>query len=130
MSAEQALFAAYREWQRLARASHKAICKRNWRFLLECQNLIQKRQPFISNLTRVARGEWRQQKTNGAAKEKELSAMISASMRLLESNRQLLQVMRAAVLSKREALEQAGRNLKRVENTYILARSSTWTSFS
>ena len=130
MSAEQALFDAYREWQRLARASQAAICKRNWRFLFECQKIIQKRQPFISNLTREARGEWRQQKTNGAAKEKELNGVISELMKLLESNKQLLQVMRAAALSKREALEQAGRNLKRVQNSYILARSSTWTSFS
>jgi hypothetical protein len=130
MSAEQALFDAYREWRRLARAAQKAISRRDWKFFFECQNIIQKNQPFISDLTEEVRKEWKRQKVSCAAKEKELCKMISDLMRMLESNQQLLQTMRAAAMAKREELEQAGRNLKRLQDSYVLTRTPAWTSFS
>jgi hypothetical protein len=130
MSAEQALFDAYREWHRLARAAHQAIYKRDWKFLLECQRVSRGIQPLISNLTREARKEWRLQKSNGEVKEAKLRTVISELFGLLESNQKLLQTCQARALSKREELERAGRNLKRLQRSYVLARSSAWTSFS
>jgi hypothetical protein len=62
MSAERALFDAYREWRRVAKAAQRAIHKRDWKFLLECQRIIQGIQPLISSLTREARNEWRLKK--------------------------------------------------------------------
>lgn len=130
MSAERALFDAYREWRRLARAAHTAIYRRDWRLLFECQRIIQGIQPLITNLTREARDEWRQQKAEGKAKEERLRAVISELVGLLESNQKLLHACRAKARSKREELEQAGRNLRRLQNSYVLARSSAWPSFS
>jgi hypothetical protein len=130
MSAERALFDAYREWRRLAKAAHKAIGRRDWKFLFECQSTVQRIQPLISNLTQEARHEWKQQKADGRAKEERLRAVISELTGLLESNQRLLQDCRAMALFKREKLEQAGRNLKRLQTSYVLTRSSAWTSFS
>jgi hypothetical protein len=130
MSTEQALFDAYREWRRLAKAAHRAIYKRDWKFLFECQSRVQRVQPLISNLTEKARNEWKQQKADGRAKEERLRAVISELIGLLESNQKLLRDCRATALSKRGELEQAGRNLKRLQNSYNLTRSSAWTSFS
>ena len=130
MSAEQALFDAYREWHRLAKAAHRAIYKRDWTFLLECQRVSQGIQPLISNLTREARKEWRRQKADGDVKEERLREVISEVAGLLESNQKLLLSCRTRALSKREELERAGRNLKRLQSSYVLARSSAWNSFS
>jgi hypothetical protein len=130
MSAEQALFDAYREWLRLARATHRAIGKRDWTFLLECQRVIQEMQPAVSRLTEAARKEWKQQKVDGEAKEKKLRRVILELVEMVDSNHELLQTCRTEALFQRQKLEQAGRNLKRLQNSYALSRSSAWTSFS
>jgi hypothetical protein len=130
MSAELALFSAYREWHRLARAGQTAIHKRDWNFLLECQQVTRKIQIFIPNLTLQARNEWKERDLDSAAKENELRAVILELMKLLESNKKLLTVARKTALSRREKLEQAGQNLKRLRGSYVLERSSAWTSFS
>jgi hypothetical protein len=130
MSAEQALFDAYREWRRLTKAVHAAIYKRDWDFLFECQRIVRGIQPLISDLTREARKEWRQQKADGEVKEERLRLVISELVGLLESNKKLLRDHRATALSEREKLGRAGRNLKRLESSYGLRRSSAWTSFS
>jgi len=130
MSAEETLFRAYGEWYRLAAACHKAASKRDWNFLLECQCLIRKIQPFIPTLTRNARNEWKQHNLNAAEKENELRRVIMELMALLESNRSLLQAARTKAISERYKLERAGRNLKRLESSYVLARPPAWTSFS
>jgi hypothetical protein len=130
MSAERALFGAYREWYRLARAGHYAIRKQDWNFLLECQQITRKIQSFIPNLTLQARNEWKERKLDSEAKENELRSVILELMKLLESNKKLLCTARAAALSKREKLERAGRNLKRLQSSYVLGQPSAWTSFS
>ncbi len=131
MSAERALFNAYREWLRFARAAHKAICKRDWAFLLKCLSITGRIQPSIPNLYQEAREEWRRFNVDRAVKEKELRALISELIALLESNKKLLCAARAKALSKREKLEQAGRNLKRLQSSYCSsAGSRSWTSFS
>lgn len=130
MSAERALFDAYREWRRLAWAGRKAIGKRDWGFLLECQSLVRQIQPSIAGLRQQAQDEWRRTKADGAAKEKELRAMVLELKDLLESNKKLLQAARLTSLARRQKLEQAGRNLKRLRNSYACARPPAWTSFS
>lgn len=130
MSAERELFGAYREWHRLARAGHDAIHKQDWNFLLECQQITRKIQTFIPNLTLQARSEWKERELDSAAKENELRAVILELMKLLESNKKLLSAARKTALSRREKLEQAGQNLKRLQGSYVLERSSAWTSFS
>ena len=130
MSAEQALFDAYREWRRLARAGQKAISRRDWALLLECQTIVRKIQPTITNLRQQARDEWQRTNVDCSLKEKELQAVILEIKDLLESNQKLLLAARAGALSRRQKLEQAGRNLKRLQNSYASAYPAAWTSFS
>jgi hypothetical protein len=70
------------------------------------------------------------EKTDGGVKEERLRAVISELAGLVESNQKLLRTCRVQALSKRAKLEEAGRNLKRLQNSYVLARSSAWSSFS
>jgi hypothetical protein len=130
MSAERALFDAYREWRRLARAGQKAIGRRDWGLLLECQTIVQKIQPSIANLRQQAREEWRRSNADCASKEKQLQAMVVELKGLLESNKKLLLEARARAVSRRQKLVQAGQNLKRLQNSYVSPYSPAWTSFS
>ncbi|HUA68235.1 MAG TPA: hypothetical protein VMA13_06780 [Candidatus Saccharimonadales bacterium] len=129
MSAETALFGAYREWRRLAVAGQRAIHKKDWNFLLECQSITRKLQSAIPHLARQARDEWRQQKLDIPVKEQELRAFILELMQLLESNKKLLSAARAAAISRRDKLQQAGRNLKRLESSYLTACASGRITF-
>jgi hypothetical protein len=130
MSAERALLGAYREWYRLAKAGQNAIQKRDWEFLSQCQQITGKIQSFIPNLAREARNEWKARKLDSVAKENELRVVILDLMKLLESNKRLLCKAQAAALGRREKIEQAGRNLKRLQSSYVLARPPGWTSLS
>lgn len=130
MSAESALFEAYREWRRLSRACQKAISQRNWSFLLRCQSAIQEIQSFTASATRQVREEWRQSNVDFAAKENELRALILELRDLAESNTRQLQTARAAAICRREQLERAGRNLRRIQGSYASAKPPAWTTFS
>jgi hypothetical protein len=130
MSAEQSLLNAYSEWHRLTEAEGKAIHLRDWNFLLECQAVIKKIQPLITQLTLAARDEWKNSGADCAAKEKIIHAMVWELIELGRRNQMLLQAARAAAQAKREELEQADRNLKRLQISYVSARPAEWTFFS
>jgi len=130
MSAEQALLEAYAEWHRLAEAEGNAIYLRDWDFLLDCQKVIKKIQPIITQLTLAARDEWKNSGVDCSAKEKIIHATVWELIELGRRNQMLLQAARAAAQAKREELEQASRNLKRLQTSYVSARPAEWTSFS
>jgi uncharacterized protein YoxC len=130
MSAEESLFGSYHEWHRLTVAAGRAIRIRNWNFLRECQQVIQNLQPQITRLTREVRAEWRQSEADLATKERSLNAVISELIELGQRNRSLLQAARQAAQPERERLEQAGQNLRRLQQSYTVARPAAWTSFS
>ena len=129
MSAERALFDAYAEWHRLAKAGNKAIHKRDWNFLLECQARTRTMQPVITKLTQAARNEWKQG-ADCAQMESRLGSIISELKTILESNQKLLRTARSTALCKRDMLGQAERNLKRLQNSYVVTPRSAWTSMS
>jgi uncharacterized protein (DUF58 family) len=130
MSAEQALLNAYSEWRRLTEAEGKAIRQRDWNFLLECQSLLKKFQPLITQLTFAARSEWKNSGADFLTKENKFHVIVSELIELGQRNKALLQTARRAAQAKREELEQAGRNLKRLQFSYASARAPAWTSFS
>lgn len=130
MSAERALFDAYREWRRLAHACRKAISQSNWPFLFQCQSAIRDIQKFTSVAILEARDEWKRCNADCQAKENELRVIILEVKELVEANKKLLQAARAKALSKREHLERAGRNLRRIQGSYGAAHLPAWTSFS
>jgi hypothetical protein len=130
MSAEQALLNAFSEWHRLAKAEGSAIRMRNWNFLLECQRTLKKFQPLITQLTFAARSEWKNSGADFSAKEKNIHAVVSELIELGQRNQTLLKAAREAAQAKCEQLAEAGRNLKRLQLSYVSARASAWTSFS
>ena len=130
MSAERALLNAYSEWHRLAEAEGKAIRQRNWNLLLECQQALKEYQPLITRLTREARNEWKPPGADSAAKEKMVRAVILDLIELGQRNKMLLQAAHEAARMKCEQLEEARRNLKRLQLSYAFARPPAWTSFS
>lgn len=130
MSEESALFDAYRKWRRLAGACQKAIRQRNWPFLLQCQSAIRDVQSFIAMATPQVRREWGRSNADCGTKEKELRAIILELAELVKSNKKLLQGARTAALSEREHLGRVGRNLKRIQGSYVSAQPPAWTSFS
>jgi uncharacterized protein YoxC len=130
MKAEKALLDAYGDWHRLAEAEGKAIRLHDWNFLLECQKVIQRLQPQITELTRAAREEWKQAGADLAAQEKKINAVVSELIAMGECNKSLLQAAREAAKSEREQLEQASQNLKRLQHSYAAGRPTAWSSFS
>jgi len=130
MRAEEALLDAYRKWRRLTLAGARAIGRRNWTFLRASREVIQGLQSQVVQLTREARAEWKQSGADLAAKEKNLRATVSELMELGKCNRALLQSALESARSERLRLEQAGQNLKRLQQSYAIARPAAWTSFS
>jgi hypothetical protein len=130
MSAETTLCATYQEWQRLAEAEGKAIRRRNWNFLLECQSVIKKLQPPITRLTREAAAEWKQSGADLAAKKNELRSVVTRLMTLAQQNRSELITAQAIAKTEREQVEQARQNLKRLQHSYVNTRPAAWSSFS
>ncbi|HTV41924.1 MAG TPA: hypothetical protein VMF08_15180 [Candidatus Sulfotelmatobacter sp.] len=130
MSAERALFDAYREWRRLARACQKAISQKNWPLLFQCQSAIKDIQSFTASATRQVRAEWSRSKADCAVRENELRALILELKELVESNQKQLQLARAAALSRREQLEKVGQNLRRIQGAYGSAIPPAWTRLS
>jgi len=130
MNAEQALFDAYREWYRLAKAGQKAIGRRDWGFLMESQNITRSIQASVSTLTQEVRSKWRQQNIDGSTKQKRLHELIFKLTETLESNKKLLGKVRTNLRCEQEKLDQAGRNLRRLQNSYATSRPPAWMSFS
>lgn len=130
MNAEKTLLATYQEWHRLAEAEGRAIHRRNWDFLLECQNVVKKLQPTITQLTREAAVEWKQSGANLLEKKNKIRAVVAELIALGQRNQSQLIAMRAAAKAEREQLEQARQNLKRLHQSYGVAHPAAWTSFS
>ena len=130
MSAEKALFDAYREWIRLAKAEGRAICQRDWNFLAECQQLLQNIQPLITRLTGEAQAEWEKSGVDSEPKKTKLRNVVAGLIELARKNQRLLDSARETALAKRRELEAARRDLKRLQNSYAPVKPADWVSFS
>ncbi len=130
MNVEPALRDVYREWRRLMIASCRAIQRRDWELFGECQQLMQKLRPEASRLTRETRVEWKRSGADLTIKEGEINAILSELMELAHRNQTLLRATRQAAQIERNRLEQAGQNLRLLQQSYAFARPAGWTSFS
>jgi hypothetical protein len=130
MSAEESLRHAYSEWHRLAEAEGKAICWRDWEFLMECQQALKNLQTRITQLTRETRDEWKKSGADLTAKEKHRHAVVSELIELTRRNQTLLNASRKTAQTRRERIELACRNLKRLQLSYVFARPAAWISYS
>lgn len=130
MTAEGALLDAYAEWRRLAGAVNHAIRSRNWPFVLECHRVIEQLQPRITQLTGQAAGEWRQPGRACPAGNEKIRLAVLELIKLVESNKSLLNSVRERVSSEHQQQQRAGRNLKRLQNSYAAVHRPAWFSFS
>ena len=130
MNAEQALRDVYREWRRLMIAGGRAIQRRDWNLLGECQQLTKKLQPEVSRLTREACEGWKRAGANLVIKEEEVNAILSELLKLAQRNQALIRTSRQAAQTERNRLKQAGQNLRLLQQSYAFARPAGWTSFS
>ena len=130
MSAEQSLLHAYSVWRRLAEAEGKAICRCDWKFLLECQEALKNLQTRINQLTHDTRDEWKKSGADLTAKEKSRHAVVSELIELTRHNQTLLNASRKTAQARRERIELACRNLKRLQFSYVFARPAGWISYS
>jgi hypothetical protein len=129
MNAERELSAAYDEWRRLAEAEGQAIQTCNWSLLSACQNALKTLQQRCSELSELARGEWKKLGPTGIAKQKKLNATIHELVALEHRNGILLKAIRESAQEKLEQLGDAGRNLKRIQRTYSGESTAAWISF-
>jgi hypothetical protein len=130
MTAESALLEAYAEWRRLAGAANQAIGSRNWPFVLECHRVIEQLQPRIAQLTCQASGEWRHPGKACPTGNEKIRIAVLELIKLVESNNSLLNSVRKRVSSNYQQQQQAGRNLKRLQNSYAAVHRPAWFSFS
>lgn len=130
MSAEQALFDAYRDWRRLTIAAGRAIQQRNWSFLRDCQEFTRKLPPLITRLTGEARAEWERNGDDRQGKEQAFQPLVAELIDLLQQNQALIQTAKRVAMPERNRLEQAGQNLRLLQQSYAFARPAGWSSIS
>jgi hypothetical protein len=130
MSADRDLNEAYREWRRLAEAEGKAIRTCNWSLLSACQKALHGLQKRIVFLSEAAKREWSQLGETRLVRHKELEATVRKLIELERNNETLLGAVREAAQEKIEQLDQADRNLERIQRSYVHERPAAWSSFS
>lgn len=130
MNAEQAMFEAYREWHRLAKAEKEAICTSNWGLLTAFQKALENIYGRISELSAAARDEWAKSGVDSAAKEQLLDATVHELLVLGRSNQALLNAATEAAQARLTQLNEAGRNVQRLKHSYGFPPPTAWSSFS
>ena len=130
MTAERDLNLAYQEWHRLAEAEGEAIRTCDWSLLSACQEALQALQQRTIRLSEAAKREWSRAGMDRPVGIKKLEATVRQLIELEHNNETQLNAVREAAQKKLEQLQQAGRNLKRVQRSYVRERPTAWTSFS
>ncbi len=130
MNADTQLQDAYQEWRRVAEAEGEAIRTSNWSLVHDCQTALQRLQPRIIRCTEEAQQEWTRLGVDRSTKEKDLRSVVTGLIELEWRNNAMLNVLYQTAKSEMNELEQAGKNLRRVQRSYAPARPAVWTSFS
>jgi hypothetical protein len=130
MSAETDLFAACREWRRIAVAEGDSINGRNWTLVAACQATLAGLQPRITRLLQSARTEWARMDAGGAEKERMLRTIFADLIRLEKRNAETLHRLRAAAGEKIRQLQRDRHNLQRLQRSYASPPGTDWCSLS
>jgi hypothetical protein len=130
MRAESALLDAYTEWRRLAAAAGYAIRSRNWSFVQECYGVIERLQPQITQLTLEATSEWHRSGISCPEGREKIRLAVLELIKLVESNKSMINSVRERVTSDYQERQQAGRNLKRLQKSYAMVQRQTWSTLS
>jgi hypothetical protein len=130
MNATRDLTEAYQEWRRLAEAEGEAIRACNWGLVSACQKALQNLQARITRLSPMARNEWAKLGPRGAAEERTMQAAIRELIPLQRRNQTLIHAICEATRTKLEDLRRAGRNLKKLRNSYGVVQPAGRSTFS
>lgn len=130
MNAERQLVEAYGEWRHLAEIEGEAIGARDWMMVAASQTALRHLQERISSLSPTVREEWSKRGDERVVKERGLTAIIHELIGLERRNQTLLNSLQEAARLKLNQLDQAGRNLKRIQRSYGSTDPTAWTSFS
>jgi len=122
LNAERDLFAACREWRRLAEAEGHAIRTRNWEFCAACQASLQQLRDRMSALMPAARDEWRQAGDDCAARMQAFDETLHQLITLERRNHTLVKTLREAAQAKIQQLNQTRLKLKHLRQAYGFAR--------
>ena len=80
----------------------------------------------MSQLTQQARKEWEGAGSNRAEKERHIQVFVNGLIETTRHNQTLLQAAKTAASERLEKLNEAGRNLKRLQRSYG-GLNSLWT---
>ena len=130
MIAKQNLLEAYRWWEKWTQHESLAIEEANWGRVSECQKEKQELQSRIIGLTGAANEECAEAGDDAAEFARELRRIINGLIVLETRNAELLSERRAAVESEKSELDQASRNLRRVQKSYVQPATAAWHSYS
>ena len=130
LNAEQDLFAACREWRRLAEAKGEAIRTGNWNLCAACQKSLQNLRDQITSLLPSVRQEWSQSGSTGSARQRLFDDSLRQLIELERRNQTLLRSVRAAAQAKIQQLNQAKIKLKQLRSSYGFTREPALNSYS
>ncbi len=130
MKAEAALWGACSEWERLAKAASLAIESRNWPLVDECHRVISNIQSEIQELHGRACSEWIRQGIDPKVAARRFQPIVLGLIRQVESNISLLKRVRARVDGEFRQGQEAGRNLRRLQQSYAAVHHTAWSTLS
>jgi hypothetical protein len=130
MTSEHEFLGDCQEWRRLAKAEGEAIRTRNWILVTDCQKALTQLQTQMSHHIQGAREEWKQSGPGGAEKERVVRALVMELIEIESRNKTLLSSLQDDTRSRINQLDQASRNLRRVQSSYAHTRPEAWTSLS
>ena len=129
LNAERDLFAACREWRRLAEAEGEAIRTRNWELCSACQNALQLLRERITALLPAARAEWSRPGGDGATRQQAFDDTLRRLIELERRNQTLIQSLREAARAKLQQLNEAKIKLKQLRRSYVFTPAPARQSF-
>ena len=130
LTAERELFAACREWHRLAEAEGEAIRTGNWNLCAACQEALQNLRHQMTALMPAVRAEWTQAGSDRLARQELFDDTVRQLIRLERRNQARLKAVRTAAHAKIQQLHQAKIQLKQLRHSYGISREPALISYS
>ena len=130
MNARNELLAVFDQWRQLTETEGDAIKLADWPQVDACQNAKQRLQPLIIRFTGEAQAESARLGVDRSMMEREIRGVVDHLIRLEHRNGEWVSDCRRAAQGREGNLEQATRNLSRVQKSYAPPRSAVWQSYS
>lgn len=130
MSAQANLLQLYQDWRSWTEEEREAISAGDWRRVKVCQGAKNDLQPKILRETEEAQVEWRRLGVDRKSVEKQLRSVVNELIYLETRNGEFIAEQREFAKLEFARLEQAGRNLSKIQKHYAGEHSVGWESYS